>query len=152
MTMTAATVDRPRPGRAPSRRRDRAVVALMAVEAVTLALFSTLHLTGALHVGSGNSNSSGAGVAEALICVAVAAGAVAFARRPADRGRSAALAAVAFAVLGFIVGLTFTVSGGDAIDLLYHAIMLPVLLATGVVLLWGRRRPSTLRTGPPADC
>ena len=78
--------------------------------------------------------SSGAGVAEAVICVVLAAGAVALSREPA-RGRQPALAALAFAILGFIVGLTFTIRGGAAIDLAYHAVMLPVLVVTTASLL-----------------
>ncbi len=35
---------------------------------------------------------------------------------------------------GFVVGLTFTISGGAAIDLAYHAVMLPILVATAVQL------------------
>ena len=41
---------------------------------------------------------------------------------------------LAFAIFGFIVGLTFTIRGGDAIDLAYHATMLPVLTATAALL------------------
>ncbi|HTX09343.1 MAG TPA: hypothetical protein VME22_12065 [Solirubrobacteraceae bacterium] len=110
---------------------------LLGLESATLALFSALHLSGALRIGSGSSD--GAGVAEALICLALAAGAFALARAPAPRGRRVALCAVAFAILGFIIGLTFTVQGGDAIDLMYHATMLPVLVATAVLL--ARRAP-----------
>ena len=59
------------------------------------------------------------------------AGAAALFRDPV-RGRTAALGAVGFAIFGFIVGLTFTISGGAAIDLAYHAVMLPILIATAV--------------------
>ena len=48
--------------------------------------------------------------------------------------RTAALGAVGFAIFGFVVGLTFTISGGAAIDLAYHAVMLPILVATAVQL------------------
>jgi hypothetical protein len=37
---------------------------------------------------------------------------------------------IAVAILGFIVGLVFTVQGGDAIDLAFHATMLPLLIFT----------------------
>ena len=47
---------------------------------------------------------------------------------------AAALGAVGFAIFGFIVGLTFTISGGSAVDLAYHAVMLPILVATAVQL------------------
>jgi hypothetical protein len=57
----------------------------------------------------------------------------AFARSPA-RGRLAALAATVFAILGFIVGLTFTVNGGGTIDVIYNATMFPVLIVTALML------------------
>ena len=112
------------------------VVVLMALEALTLAVFATLHLTGTLRIDASNP-SYGAGVAEGLICIALAAGAWSLWRSPA-RGRRAALAAVFFAIAGFIVGLTFTIDGGDSIDLIYHATMLAVLVATAALLA---RRP-----------
>jgi multisubunit Na+/H+ antiporter MnhF subunit len=107
----------------------------MSFEALTLAVFSTLHLTGALRIGAGRSD--GAGVAEALICLALLAGVWRLVRSPV-RGRAGALAALAFAILGFIVGLSFTLGSGDTIDLAYHLAMLPVLLATAALLA---RRP-----------
>jgi len=97
-------------------------------EAATLAAASTLHLTGALRHGT-----DAAGVPEAVICVVLLAGAAALFRDPV-RGRSAALGAVGFAIFGFIVGLTFTISGGSAVDVAYHAVMLPILVATAVQL------------------
>ena len=48
------------------------------------------------------------------------------------------------AVVGFLVGLTFTVQGGDPVDVAYHAVMLPVLLATAIALL---RRQRLVRPG-----
>lgn len=98
---------------------------VVTAEAATLAAASTLHLT--------RGGDSGAGVAEAVICVVMLAGAAALFRDPV-RGRTAALGAVAFAILGFCIGLTFTISGGSAIDLAYHAVMLPILVATAVAL------------------
>ena len=112
----------------------------MRFEAVTLAVFATLHLTGALRIGSSSKPSYGAGVAEALICVALVAGALGLARLPEGWGRRAALAAVIFAIFGFLVGLSFTLGSGDAIDLGYHLAMLPVLVATAVLL--ARRAPA----------
>ena len=69
---------------------------------MTLAVFSTLHLTGVLRIRSSSRPSYGAGVAEALICIALLAGACALVHSPA-RGRRVALAAVAFAIVGFFV-------------------------------------------------
>ena len=123
-------------------RRDRGVVTLMTFEAATLAVFAALHLSGTLRFGS--NRSYGAGFAEALICVALAAGAWAFVRSPRGRGRGAARFSVAFAIFGFIVGLTFTVDSGDAIEVAYHLTMLPVLVATAALL--ARRRAAPPRT------
>src|SRR5262249_36021774 len=54
--------------------------------------------------------------------------------------RDAAIAATAFAIIGFLVGLSFTVRGGTAIDVAYHATMLPLLLFTFLVLTRTRRQ------------
>jgi uncharacterized membrane protein YphA (DoxX/SURF4 family) len=95
---------------------------LMAFEALTLAAISPVHLI---------EGSSGAGIPEGLICIALLIG---LARE------RAALPAVAFAIFGFLVGLRFTIGGGSALDLAYHATMLPVLIATAVMLMRTRRR------------
>jgi peptidoglycan/LPS O-acetylase OafA/YrhL len=99
----------------------------MGLEALSLAVFSTLHLSGAIHGSSTTGSSSDAAVPEAVICVVLAAGAVRFAR---PRWRRAALAATGFAILGFVVGLTSTLNSGPAIDLAYHLTVLPLLVAT----------------------
>jgi peptidoglycan/LPS O-acetylase OafA/YrhL len=120
--------------RRPAEQR-RPVRPLLA-ESATLAVFATLHLSGALRIGAGTSY--GAGIAEALICLALLAGAVALSRWPVT-GRRVALAALGFAIFGFFVGLSFTVGSGDTIDLAYHVVMLPVLMATAaLVALSGR--------------
>ena len=54
--------------------------------------------------------------------------------RSARRARTTALATTGFAILGFVVGLNITARGGDVPDLVYHAIMLPMLIF-GLVLL-----------------
>jgi peptidoglycan/LPS O-acetylase OafA/YrhL len=113
--------------------RTNAIAAAMALEGGTLAVMSLLHLSGTLSRGSQPYDPSGAGVAEGVICIALLAGSVALYRHGA-RARPSALAAVAFAVAGFIIGLTFTASGGTAVDLGYHAIMLPAVAATLVAL------------------
>ncbi len=74
----------------------------------------------------------GVGACEAIICLVLIAGVVALMRR-SQRGARVALATVAFAIFGFLVGLSFTVRTGGA-DLVYHAAMLPVLVATAVML------------------
>jgi drug/metabolite transporter (DMT)-like permease len=116
----------------------RQIASMMAFVAATLAVASILHLSGALSDGSKPFRPSGAGVAEAVICVVLVAGAGALFRHPV-RGRRPALAALAFAILGFIVGLRFTISGGAAIDLAYHVAMLPLLVLTIAALLRHRR-------------
>ena len=135
-----ATPRRPANSGRPARP---SVALLMGFEAFTLAVFATLHLSGALRIGSSASGraSYGAGVAEALICVALAGGAWALVRSPAPAAarRRVARFALGFAITGFIVGLTFTVDSGDPIDLGYHLVMLPVLVATTVLLA---RRPA----------
>ncbi|HEY1519354.1 MAG TPA: hypothetical protein VGF91_23195 [Solirubrobacteraceae bacterium] len=120
---------------------ERRIAALMAFEAATLAVFAVLHLSAVPSAGSGASNGAGAGIAEAVICVVLVLGLRALVRSPA-RGRLTALAATGFAILGFIVGLTFTVRGGAPIDLIYHVTMFPVLVATALMLGRGAGRPS----------
>jgi hypothetical protein len=115
---------------------DRRIAALMAFAAATLAVFSVLHLAGGLKPGSGSSNGSGAGFAEAIICVVLVLGLRALVRSPA-RGRLPALGATCFAIVGFIVGLTFTVDGGATVDLVYHLTMFPVLIVTALTLARG---------------
>jgi O-antigen/teichoic acid export membrane protein len=118
----------------------RGLGALIALEAASLAVMSTLHLSGTLGNGSKPFDRSHAGIAEAIICVVLCAGAVVF-LRAGPNGRAAAIGAVVFAILGFILGLTFTIRGGDAIDVTYHATVLPLLVVTLVALvrLPGRR-------------
>ncbi|HJS93976.1 MAG TPA: hypothetical protein VJ741_06910 [Solirubrobacteraceae bacterium] len=127
----AVTPRRPADRRRPARPL---TVVLMRLVALSLAVFATLHLIGALHVESGGSGSDGAGIPEALICVVLLGGSVA-------RSRRAALSAVGFAIIGFLLGLTFTVDGGAAIDLAYHLVTLPVLLATALLLAVAEQDP-----------
>jgi hypothetical protein len=114
-------------------RTSRRVAVLIAFEAVTLAVMSALHLSGAISGGRKPYDPTDAGIAEAVICIALVAGAVALRRDPM-RGRAVALAATVFAVVGFIAGLTFTIRGGHAVDIAYHATTLPLLIATVVLL------------------
>jgi hypothetical protein len=103
---------------------EQTIIRLMAFQALTLAIASTLHLSSA---------DVGAGLAEALICVALVFGATALAsgRR---WGQTAALTATGFAILGFLLGLTLTLRGGDAADVAYHASMLPLFVITAIQL------------------
>jgi peptidoglycan/LPS O-acetylase OafA/YrhL len=106
-------------------KRDQRILSLMSFTAVTLAVASFVHTLG---------SERGAAIPEALICLALIAGIVAFVRAP-ERGALVALAANAFAVFGFLVGLTFTLSGGAAADVVYHLTMLPVLAVTAALLI-----------------
>jgi uncharacterized membrane protein len=124
----------------------RAIALLMGFAATTLAAMSSLHLTGTLSGGPEPFNRTHAGIAEALICVALSAGATMLLRR-SPHARGAALASVVFAIFGFIVGLNFTIRAGEAIDVAYHATLLPLLLVT-LATLW--RGPSVRPQAPPA--
>lgn len=119
------------PGFASNRRR-RAIAALMVVEALSLAAISALHLSGAIRGGTKPYNPEAAGIAEAVIGVVLTAGAVAAMSSP-KHGRTAAQAATGFAIAGFIVGLTFTIIGGQPVDVAYHATVLPLLILTLVL-------------------
>jgi len=101
----------------------------MGLEALSLAVFSTLHFSGAIHGASTTGAAPAAAVPEAVICVVLAAGAVSM-RSARARSRRDALAATGFAILGFVVGLTSTLNGGPVIDLAYHLTVLPLLVAT----------------------
>lgn len=83
-----------------------------------------------------------AGTAEAVICAALLLGLTGLVRS-SPTGRGAALLSVAFAIFGFVVGLTFTIRGGSTVDLTYHASMLPLLIATAAFLRHGTRAPHT---------
>jgi hypothetical protein len=121
----------------------RTVAAVLATVAATLAAMSSLHLAGVLgaHVGGGY-NATAAGVAEAVIGAVLAVAAVAMTRRPAQ-ARPVGLAANGFAIAGFAYGLSITAAAGYAPDIAYHAAVLPVLVATELVLAAGvRHRPA----------
>ena len=117
----------------------RGIAILMGFEALTLAVISPLHLSGVLGGGTKPFNPTAAGTAEAVICVVLILGALAL-LRDGPHARNAALAAVSFAIVGFLIGLSFTLRGGDALDIAYHATMLPLLLLT-LVLLARTRQP-----------
>jgi hypothetical protein len=116
------------------------VATLMLVEAVSLGVASTLHLAGLVHGRGGNFNPDAAGTAEAIIGVVLAAAAVFMWRRPGP-ARTIGIAANGFALVGFLVGISETASGGDIPDITYHATVIPLLVA-GLVLLI-RSRPTS---------
>ncbi|HEX3647662.1 MAG TPA: hypothetical protein VHV49_04490 [Pseudonocardiaceae bacterium] len=115
---------------------------LMLAEAVSLAVMSTLHLTGRLNDGhAAVYQPSAAGIAEAIIgAVLFAAGVVALVAP--NQARPVAVAATSFAIVGFAIGITMTIRGGSAADIAYHATVLPILLGTlGLVLRSGANSP-----------
>jgi peptidoglycan/LPS O-acetylase OafA/YrhL len=116
------------------RHVDRRVGMLMAFEAATLAVAAIVHLAGYTPAGSKPPfNASDAGVAEAIIGVVLAYGAIEV-LRSSRRAWAAAVATTSFAIFGFLVGLTITAQGGDVPDVAYHVIMLPILIASLVIL------------------
>jgi hypothetical protein len=99
----------------------RRVAAVMACEAASLAVASILHLP------------NRAGIAEAIIGVVLAAGAIAMIRVPA-RARTTGMVLNSLAIAGFLNGLTMTARAGDAPAIAYHIAVLPVLIASVVIL------------------
>jgi hypothetical protein len=119
-----------------SAQRRRHVAALMLLAAVSLAVESALHLSGAVHPHG--SSETGAGAAEAVICVALLWGVSSLARRDAA-GCRVALWTTVFAIAGFCFGLSITVPSGYIPDIAYHATVLPILIITfALILLRGR--------------
>jgi EmrB/QacA subfamily drug resistance transporter len=140
------TTDRRSTMRNLNRRVRQPIAALIGLEASTLAIMSVLHLTAILAGGTRPFNRTHAGIAEAVICVVLIGGAAALVRDPLS-GRTIARGTIGFAILGVIAGLNFTIQGGDAIDVAYHATLLPLLLVT-LAALW--REASARPQTPPA--
>ena len=103
----------------------------MGLVAASLAVMSILHLAGAFE----GRTDARAGIPEAIIGVVLLVGALALVR---NGDRRVALAALGFAVAGFLVGLRFTIDDGG-IQLAYHAAALPVLVF-GLALATRRAR------------
>jgi hypothetical protein len=123
-------------------RRPRAALILMCTEAISLAVVSPLHLSGLLEGGTG------AGIAEAIICAALVWGAVSV-FRAAPRWRAVSLGTTAFAIVGFVYGLSVTSRGGALANVAYHSAALPLLVITfGILVTAGPW--SAVRPGPGA--
>jgi hypothetical protein len=103
---------------------------LMAAIAVSLGVMSFLHLSGTMSAGTAD----GAGIPEAVIGGVLLAAALYVFAAP-DRARPAAVGATGFAIAGFVIGISFTISGGQAVDIAYHAVVLPILVGLLVTLL-----------------
>jgi peptidoglycan/LPS O-acetylase OafA/YrhL len=115
------------------------VAASMVIVAVSLAVVSSLHLAGVLGSNAGSYNGTAAGIAEAVIGVALIAGAIALRRDPVA-GLTPAIAATAFAVAGFVLGLSITARSGYVPDVAYHASVLPILIGLLAVLVVASRQ------------
>ena len=111
---------------------------------------SILHLSGVLDPDASPGKLNDAGVIEAVICVVMIAGAVALVS-DVRRGAGIAQASLAFAMVGFLVGLTVTIRDGQTIDAAYHAIVLPLLALTATAVHRHRHRTTVPRRGRPID-
>ena len=119
------------------------VAILMLVVTASLALTSALHLSGMVDGRTKSFDPDTAGIAEAVIGVVLLVGAVVMLRDP-QRARTAGIAANAFALAGFLIGISETAQGGHAPDIAYHATVIPLLVISLVVLL----RPSSTEPAP----
>jgi peptidoglycan/LPS O-acetylase OafA/YrhL len=130
--------------RHPSGQRVLAGIgAVMALEAVSLAVVAALHLSGQVHGRGKPFDPDHAGIAEAIIAGALTGGALAV-FRASRHARVIALATTGFAIAGFGVGLTMTAQGGDLPDIAYHLTVLPMLIASLIVL--AKADPSAFRS------
>ncbi len=100
--------------------RRLAVAVLMTLEAASLMVVSSVHLS---------RSKPDAGIGEAVVCAVLACGAVAV-YRAMPSWRSAALGTVGFAIAGFLLGLSVTSRGNSMGDLAYHGTVLPLLVCT----------------------
>jgi hypothetical protein len=122
-----------RPAAAPGRGR-HTIVALMGLEALSLAVIASLHLSHVLTGGKKPFRPTAAGIAEAIIGLVLLLAIAALVRR-SSKARAIAIATVLFAIAGFVLGLAFTLRGGDTIDIAYHATVVSLLLLTLVLVL-----------------
>ncbi len=116
------------------RRVPRVVAGVMLVEAASLAVASTMHLSGHVTGRGALFDADHAGIAEAIIGTVLLGGSLAMFRWP-HRARAVGLAASGFGTLGFLWGLNITAQAGHWPDISYHLIVLPFLIGS-VVALW----------------
>lgn len=128
----------------------RRIAAAMVALATSLATMSILHLSGPLDPDASPGGVNDAGVIEAVICIVLFAGTVALVS-DARRGVGIALASLAFAIVGFLVGLSVTIRDGQAIDAAYHASVLPLLALTARAVHGHRHRAAVRPHGRPID-
>lgn len=114
---------------------------------VSLTVASIVHLVGHVEGRSELYDASDAGIAEAVIAAVLTAGAVMMIRVPRS-ARIVGLAATAFAVAGFLVGLSITARAGHLPDIAFHAAILPLLIVILVAFL-RMPRPTQLDPSKP---
>ncbi|BCJ32990.1 hypothetical protein Athai_04930 [Actinocatenispora thailandica] len=127
----------------------RLVAALMVVEAVTFGVAGYLHLNGRIPLGFATVPGEWlppATVAESLIGAMLLAAAVLTLLRVPGSGPFA-LGALGFGIVGVIVGLSITASGGRTADIAYHVAILAALIGTLALRLIGTRHPRPVSTG-----
>jgi hypothetical protein len=107
--------------------RMRTIAGLMIVEAASLAIGATLHLSGRVHGRGQPFDANHAGAAEGVLAVLLAGGAIAM-LRGGPHARRTGIAVTAIAVIGFLNGLSMTARGGDLPDIAYHLVTLPLLI------------------------
>lgn len=118
----------------------RGVAGVLVLVAASLAVASALHLSGQVSGRSELYDAGDAGIAEAVIGAVLLAGAITMLLAP-THARTAGLAVVGFAIVGFLVGLTITSQAGHWPDIAYHLAVLPILIGSLVVLVRaGNRR------------
>ena len=120
----------------PSPTVRAAIGGLMALAAVTLAIASALHFGLLLAVGVVGISDlyRNAAIPEAVIATVLAIGVIGLVAR-LGIAWPLAVGTTAFAVLGVLVGLTFTLQTGMIGDIIYHLSLLALLLVTGGLLL-----------------
>lgn len=121
-------------------RRAALAIPVMVATTFTLAVASTLHF--GLTLLGVHDLFRGAALPEAIIAAVLAAGA-SWAVLNAPRARGVALAATAFGVAGFVIGLRFTLAESGSLkagDVAYHLGGLALLVIAVVLLLPPRSR------------
>lgn len=116
------------------------IAALMAGETATLVVASLLHF--GVVIAGVHDPFSGAAVPEAVIAAVLATGAASLLVRPSTAW-GLPLGAVIFAIVGFLVGVRFTLFGDGptrAGDIVYHVAGLTLLVTTVALLLSPRGR------------
>lgn len=118
----------------------RTIGVLMIVATASFALASIIHFGVSIPLGVTTVHDpfAGAKVPEAIIAAVLAAGTVLFLTR-APAARPVALITTAFAFVGTVLGLHFTLGSGRTGDIAYHLTVL-TLLAVILILLAVRRR------------